>query len=384
MTPIDYITGPIGLMFSNSCILIIVLLIFIMSLRLFLDRRKKAYFTLTLSLLIVLIYHGLNLFTSLQSVPMIGTAYTGHLLQVIAFIVMNAAIFQLYNKTGNREFVLVMFFIGSAIALSFAHFHWNPSLFALNSPAYSPLYAIHNIWLELYLFMLIFVCFYLISPYIGQNGKYQFSLTVYFVLQTAHMSNVYLFDHHQLGLTVVENFMPILYYAIMFFMLFDRVVELLQAVYRSSITDGLTGLYNRKFFFGRVSQYVNGDYKVSVIFGDIDNFKKLNDTQGHHRADGVLKQVAEIMTEETQGIGLVGRYGGEELVALITQPGFKAEHIAEAIRSRVEAESIVTISMGCSKYKKGLTAEELVKQADQAMYISKTTGKNKVSVHNGR
>ncbi|MFD2613214.1 sensor domain-containing diguanylate cyclase [Paenibacillus gansuensis] len=384
MKPLDFLTGPAGLLYSSSCISIIVLLMFIMSARLFLRRRKKAYLSLTLSLVITLVSQLLIVLDSLHNGEWLNAAHLGHLLQIVAFIALHAAIYQLYNKTGGREFVLVTFFIGTAAVISFLHYRFNTPMFTPGSPVYSPLYAVHNIWLELYLFLLVFICFYTVSPYIGQSVKYQAGLTVFFFLQTAHLANVYLFDHQQPGLTIVENFLPLLYYGIVFFILFDRVVELLQAVYRSSITDGLTGLFNRKFFFNRVRQYVSAEHRVSVIFGDIDNFKTLNDTQGHHKADGVLKQVAEIMAEETQGIGLVGRYGGEELVALITAPGVKPDEVAEAIRGRVESESIVTISLGCSKYKKGLTAEELIQLADQAMYMSKTTGKNKVTLHSGR
>lgn len=380
----DFFAGSTGLVFSSSCILIILLLMFIMSLRLYLDRRKRAYFSLILSLIIILIYHGQTIYSALHPTPTLKLPYIGHLMQVIAFVMLNVAIYQLYNKTRAIERMVTWTLIIIGCLISYVHYKLNPDLFTPGNPMYNPTYALHNIWLELYLFVLIFLCFWLVSPFIGQNGKYQLSLTIYFFTQAAHISNVYLFQHKLYGLGLVENFMPMIYYGIIFFILFDRVVELLQAVYRSSITDGLTGLFNRKFFFSRVSQYIENQHKVSVIFGDIDNFKKLNDTQGHHRADSVLKQVAEIMTEEAEEIGIVGRYGGEELVILLIEPSAKVEKIAEAIRARVEAESIVTISLGCSRYKKGISPEELVKQADQAMYNSKSAGKNKVSVFNSK
>jgi two-component system cell cycle response regulator len=161
--------------------------------------------------------------------------------------------------------------------------------------------------------------------------------------------------------------------------LFERVVELLQATYKSSITDGLTGLYNRRFWFGRVAQHVAEKIGVSVIFTDIDNFKKLNDTQGHHMGDAMLKQVAEIIMEECESVGIAGRYGGEELVALITDRKTNVAVVAENVRRRVETETIVTISVGYSQYVNGVSAAELIKQADDAMYHSKTTGKNKVT-----
>ena len=74
----------------------------------------------------------------------------------------------------------------------------------------------------------------------------------------------------------------------------------------------------------------------------------------------------------------MGRYGGEELVILLTDPDVKPAELAERIRKRIEEETIVTVSMGFSTYKKGLTGDKLIKQADEAMYKAKTTGKNKV------
>jgi diguanylate cyclase (GGDEF)-like protein len=155
-------------------------------------------------------------------------------------------------------------------------------------------------------------------------------------------------------------------------------VEIMQAIYNTSITDGLTRLYNRKFFDRRVAQYVQRGYPVSVLFSDIDNFKKLNDTKGHQTGDEILKQVAEILRQESEECGIAGRYGGEEMVVLVTDPAVKMDQFAERIRSRIESETIVTASIGYSRSKGNVTADELVRQADEAMYKAKTSGKNKV------
>jgi diguanylate cyclase (GGDEF)-like protein len=93
----------------------------------------------------------------------------------------------------------------------------------------------------------------------------------------------------------------------------------------------------------------------------------------------VLKQVSAILLEETEGVGLAGRYGGEELVALVVGPGLTALQAAESIRMRTEKESIVTISVGFCLASRSDTAETLMKHADQAMYHSKSTGKNRVT-----
>lgn len=128
----------------------------------------------------------------------------------------------------------------------------------------------------------------------------------------------------------------------------------------------------------RLQQYLAYGVRVSIIFTDIDNFKKLNDTQGHDKGDEAIKAVSNILREETEEVGICGRLGGEEMVVLVTDPEADVPELAEAIRSRIESEAGVTVSVGVSRYRKGVTAEALVKQADEAMYQAKTAGKNRV------
>jgi diguanylate cyclase (GGDEF)-like protein len=173
--------------------------------------------------------------------------------------------------------------------------------------------------------------------------------------------------------------LPIVYFMLLFILLFEWVVERLMSTYQSSIMDGLTGLYNRRHFASKAEQLLRSNKAMAVIFCDIDNFKKLNDTQGHHKADVVLKQVAEIIKEESSGIGSAGRYGGEELLACISTERVKPELVAESIRRRVEQETPVTISVGFSTSKESRAVQDMIKQADEAMYHSKMTGKNKVT-----
>jgi len=84
------------------------------------------------------------------------------------------------------------------------------------------------------------------------------------------------------------------------------------------------------------------------------------------------------------GHGKVGRYGGEEMIAVLEDPSAKVAKVAEQIRRRVEKESIVTVSVGYSRYRQGISAHELLKQADEAMYVSKKTGKNKVTAYSSK
>jgi diguanylate cyclase (GGDEF)-like protein len=239
-------------------------------------------------------------------------------------------------------------------------------------------YLLQGVGMELYMFVLIFLYFYLLPPAIGQQVKYQFALSIYFTNQITHILNAYMFEASLPFLSIVENMLPIVFYFLLFLMLFERVVELIQAIYNSSITDGLTHLFNRKYFSNRVSQYIARNLPISILFSDLDNFKKLNDTKGHQMGDNVLRQVAAIMKEESEDFGIAGRYGGEEIVLMITDPSVNMDAFAERLRQRVEDETLVTVSLGYSKYDRGATVEQLIKQADEAMYRAKTSGKNKV------
>lgn len=370
----DFVFGPYGSVFLYGMLMVIILMTSLVSFRLLVNRRKIGYFSMIVSLVILLVQYGQLIRQALS--PTIGdtAVYTALLVKVLAFVLVNIGLYQLYNATRKRDFLVFGFFVAVTVFVSMTYWY---------APAWldgseEQMRLLKPLGMELYLFLLLFLSFLLVNPRIGQNGKYQLMLTVYFLGHTLHMANGYLFDGKQRVLGLLEQTVPFVFHTVLFLFIFERVIEILQAIYNSSITDGLTKLYNRKYFYSRVQQYIAQRAPVSVIFSDIDNFKKLNDTKGHHMGDQVLKQVAHIMKEEAEDIGLCGRYGGEEMVVLVTDPDEDAGELAERIRSRVEAETIVTVSMGYSSFKKGLGADELIKKADEAMYRAKTSGKNKV------
>jgi len=176
-------------------------------------------------------------------------------------------------------------------------------------------------------------------------------------------------------------------YTIMLTLIVEHLMNIMQGTYESSISDALTGLYNRRYFTKCINQCVKKDLIASTIFIDLDNFKRLNDSQGHAKGDEVLRKVATIMLEETEGIGIVGRYGGEEIVALIVEPSIDMDELTETIRSRVkkeasfltkEGEYFVTTSIGYSTYSLGWSADDFIKMSDKALYVAKGTGKDKV------
>jgi len=167
-------------------------------------------------------------------------------------------------------------------------------------------------------------------------------------------------------------------FTVLFISLMDHSLLIMQSSYVSSITDPLTGLFNRRYFTQYITKCVEQNVPVHVIFTDIDNFKKLNDTMGHKIGDEVLKKVAQIIMEEVEGLGIAGRYGGEEMVALIQNPNVDMASLTERIRRRIENETITTASIGYKIFENGLPPDVLIKHADEAMYIAKKSGKNRV------
>ncbi|MGF7045772.1 diguanylate cyclase (GGDEF)-like protein [Paenibacillus sp. DS2015] len=288
-------------------------------------------------------------------------------LQVFSFLLLNVSVYQLYRRMRVKGHMLLGLMILLLIIPLFLK-----TVLPFDTSSWQMIY------LDFYQSAIIIMGLIIIYPRIRQRGKYLLGTMIYLLWIITNITIRYM-DNDAAWLQIPHLFLPLIYYTVIFLILFERIIEQMQSIYRSSITDGLTNLYNRRFFMKNVNRYVEQGVKVSVIFCDIDNFKKLNDTQGHARADEVLKQVSAIIEEEVSELGLSGRYGGEELVAALVDKRAKVSQVAESIRARVEGETIVTISVGHSSLRKNITADELITQADQAMYRSKTTGKNKVS-----
>lgn len=180
---------------------------------------------------------------------------------------------------------------------------------------------------------------------------------------------------------MVGHILPAAAYTLLLINLLEHSMVIMQSSYVSAITDPLTGLFNRRYFTRLITSCIEKNYPVNVIFSDIDNFKKLNDTKGHKVGDEVLKQVATIFMEEVENIGVAGRYGGEEMVMLIQDPEVDMNKLTERMRERIEKETIATVSIGYRMFESGVAPEVLIKQADDAMYIAKGNGKNQVACY---
>jgi diguanylate cyclase (GGDEF)-like protein len=157
--------------------------------------------------------------------------------------------------------------------------------------------------------------------------------------------------------------------------------------------DELTKLPNRRYVEERLEDFMNDfmrhKLRFGVIFMDIDHFKSFNDTYGHVAGDKVLKIVANTLLGASRVSDVVGRWGGEEFVALIKNVNMKTiETIAERYRLLVESSSFelngeslsVTISIGATLAKQGDTKESIIKRADELMYISKQRGRNRLTI----
>lgn len=158
--------------------------------------------------------------------------------------------------------------------------------------------------------------------------------------------------------------------------------------------DGLTGLYNARFFHEALSREMdrvkrNGRALSLVIF-DGDRFKKINDRYGHPTGDLVLQHIAKIACSVLRGYDVLARYGGEEFIAMLTDAtGSQALLLGERLRKTIEQRPLVTddgeairitISVGVAQARAPYDKKELITQADQALYRAKETGRNRVMI----
>jgi diguanylate cyclase (GGDEF)-like protein len=156
--------------------------------------------------------------------------------------------------------------------------------------------------------------------------------------------------------------------------------------------DGLTGIFNRRFFELRIVEEIERARRyqtgMAVIMADIDQFKKLNDEFGHLLGDEVLRQVSSLFHQQLRKIDVVCRYGGEEFAILLTQTNIEqAAVIAEKLRRSVEGYQFpgvprrVTISAGVAAFSThGKTRDEMIRAADNGLYAAKQSGRNRVCV----
>lgn len=173
---------------------------------------------------------------------------------------------------------------------------------------------------------------------------------------------------------------------------------LFEKVHRMAIMDGLTNLYNRQHFlslaqreFSRIKRQ-GIDNGISIAIFDIDFFKKFNDNYGHDVGDDVLKTVASVFSKALRTGDIYARYGGEEFVMLFYQakdPMIVGERVLKCLRenkvpTKNHGELSVTASIGVADFNANtMNLEQLIHQADMALYKAKEAGRNRVVVWDG-
>jgi diguanylate cyclase (GGDEF)-like protein len=171
-----------------------------------------------------------------------------------------------------------------------------------------------------------------------------------------------------------------------------RRALLYQKVQGLTITDTLTSVYCRRYFLERFSEELKRSKKnklsLTFLMIDIDNFKQFNDRYGHLVGDAILRQVSKTIHDTVRQIDFIGRYGGEEISVVLAetnkeQANFAAERIRQAISLEVikiyDEKLKVTVSIGVSTFPDNASnMHDLIEMADQALYLAKETGKNKV------
>ncbi len=158
--------------------------------------------------------------------------------------------------------------------------------------------------------------------------------------------------------------------------------------------DKLTGIYNRetilKKFHFEFERHKRSSNEFCIIIGDIDFFKKINDKYGHIIGDVVLKQVGEILKKSLRKYDLVGRYGGEEFLIILPYTNLlTAKKVAERLKRNISKYSFshngieikITMSFGISSSIGSLNPLEMIDKADKALYQSKFTGRDKISLY---
>lgn len=170
----------------------------------------------------------------------------------------------------------------------------------------------------------------------------------------------------------------------------------LTAARQLALTDGLTGIANRRCFDERLQELTDEatseNKPLCLLIGDIDHFKAFNDTHGHRVGDQVLKQVALTLTQCIKGRDLAARYGGEEFAVILPETDLSGAHklsdqICQAIAKKkiilkASGESLgaITMSLGATQYVPGENPSLMVERADRGLYQAKREGRNRTVV----
>lgn len=205
---------------------------------------------------------------------------------------------------------------------------------------------------------------------------------------------LFLFNNYLLWIDIIFplGFMTIVF-IVTFLVKYTIMAKAYEDTYQLAIKDGLTGLFNHKYFQETLSRDMKRALRhnetFSLLILDIDNFKKFNDKYGHRAGDAILKQVSSTLKMCVRTSDLVARYGGEELAVILYNSNYKnAQIVAHKILNDIQKNIYVfknhtykdiTVSIGVSNYPlQALSPSALIDVADKAMYKAKNNGRNQV------
>ncbi len=172
--------------------------------------------------------------------------------------------------------------------------------------------------------------------------------------------------------------------------------RLMFALHKEAICDALTGLPNRTAFYDRLEVLIENSSRnqthLAVALLDLDGFKEVNDELGHRAGDDLLCQVASRLQQKLRGSDMAARYGGDEFVMLLTNFHGQDE-LVEVLQRKLNIinqpyriyaqakvqEVVIGVSIGVVSWQPGMTLQQLINQADKAMYDSKNAGRNRIT-----
>lgn len=243
--------------------------------------------------------------------------------------------------------------------------------------------------------MIILLLVLTVSFIVFKSTSAIFATTSTVLLASAYyLASYYVMSWFNLWIeVVVPLFVTLLTFAISYLAKYLLKSRDFEYQYRLATTDGLTELYNHRYFQDTLKKQLDlarrYEQEFSLIIVDIDFFKKFNDTYGHQVGDAVLRTVAQILKKNTRATDYVCRYGGEEMSIILPQTSKKeaminAQRICDAVaktplKVNSNTEVNITISLGVSTFSQdGDTPQKLIECADKALYYAKEHGRNQV------
>lgn len=160
-----------------------------------------------------------------------------------------------------------------------------------------------------------------------------------------------------------------------------RDITLLKDLIMTAEIDKLTGFYNKNYLMAQLTKFVLENKSFSIIFGDIDNFKKINSTWGRFNADKILKRIGEIFLNEFKKPELVFRFGGDEMFILTQEQDLLLlKKRCLKINEKIIQDCNATCSFGISHYNYNLSIEENLDKLDMMLSESKENGRNLTTI----